>query len=217
MAGVTGMRNGVFITFEGGDGCGKSTQAARLTDRLRRAGVDVVEAREPGGTPAGDRIRSLLLDPAMAGLDSLAELLLYEASRAQHVSAVIEPALAAGRVVVCDRFADSSLAYQGYARGLDLEMVERLNDIATRGLAPDLTLLLDVDPAEGVSRATNSGADRLEREALAFHQRVRDGFAQIARRDPARVHRVPAGSSDEVEAIVWRLAGQLLRRRGVLR
>lgn len=208
---------GVFITLEGGEGCGKSTQAALLAGRLREAGIDVLAVREPGGTPVGEGIRSLLLDPATAGLDPLAELLLYEASRAQHVSAVIEPGLSAGRIVVCDRFADSSLAYQGHGRGLDLAMVARLNAIATRGLAPDLTLLLDVEPAEGVGRATHGGADRLEREALAFHERVRAGFASIAAAEPARIRLVPAGTRDEVAAAVWALVAALLRARGMLR
>lgn len=208
---------GVFITLEGGEGCGKSTQAALLAGRLREAGIDVLAVREPGGTPVGEGIRSLLLDPATAGLDPLAELLLYEASRAQHVSTVIEPGLSAGRIVVCDRFADSSLAYQGHGRGLDLAMVARLNAIATRGLAPDLTLLLDVEPAEGVGRATHGGADRLEREALAFHERVRAGFASIAAAEPARIRLVPAGTRDEVAAAVWALVAALLRARGMLR
>jgi len=209
-------RRGVFITFEGGEGCGKSTQAARLLSRLRAAQVDALEVREPGGTPAGDRVRGLLLDPAMAGLDPLAELLLYEASRAQHVSAVIEPALAAGRVVVCDRFADSSLAYQGYGRGLDLAMVRSLNRIATYGLVPDLTLLLDVQPAEGVRRATHGGADRLESEEIAFHERVRNGFVCIRESEPARVRMLNADTLDHVESVVWRLVEPLLRDRGMM-
>ncbi|MBE0476611.1 MAG: dTMP kinase [Coriobacteriia bacterium] len=178
---------GVFVTFEGGEGSGKSTQAALLAQRLRDGGLPVVALREPGGTPLGDDIRDLLLDPAYAGMDPMAELLLYEASRAQLVAETIETSLAAGRHVVCDRFTDSTTAYQGYGRGLDLEQVRVLNSAASRGLVPDLTVLVDVDPVLGLERACGQGADRLEAEDVAFHERVREGFLRIAAEKAERV------------------------------
>lgn len=190
---------GVFITFEGGEGSGKSTQIRALTRRLEAAGVAVRALREPGGTAAGEAIRAILLDPANSGLDPRAELLLYEAARAQLVAEVIEPALAAGEVVVCDRFYDSTTAYQGYARGLDLEEVTRLNHVATGGLEPDATVVLDIGPEAGLARATVGGADRLEGEDEAFHRAVREGFLAIAAEERDRVRVVDAtGSVDEV-------------------
>ncbi len=190
---------GVLVTFEGGEGCGKSTQMRILAARLRAAGIAVSELREPGGTAVGEAIRAILLDPENSDLVPVSELLLYEAARAQLVAQVIEPALAAGEVVLCDRFYDSTTAYQGHARGLDLDRVRALHEVATGGLAPDRTILLDIDPALGLFRATDSGADRLEREDAAFHARVREGFLAIAREEPARVRVVDAsGSVDEV-------------------
>jgi len=188
--------------MEGGEGVGKSTQARLLAAALRAAGLIVLETREPGGTPAGDRIRALVLDPA-ATVAPVTELLLYEASRAQLVAEVIEPALVAGEVVLCDRFYDSTTAYQGFGRGLDRERIRQLNAAATDGLAPDRTLVLDVEPAVGIERATRQGADRLEAESLAFHERVRAGFAAIAAEEPERVRVVDAsGDVDGVSALV---------------
>jgi dTMP kinase len=182
---------GLFITFEGGEGCGKTTQLQALASALRAAGYEPVEARDPGGTAIGDRVRQLLLDGAHARMASVTELFLYEASRAQLVREVIRPALAAGRPVLCDRFTDSSLAYQGYGRGLDLALIRQLNALATDGLCPELTLLLDLDPALGLARVRQrlgeAGPDRLEREQLVFHQRVRAGFVALARQDAARI------------------------------
>lgn len=194
---------GVFITFEGGEGSGKSTQIARLANRLEAAGVRVRSLREPGGTEQGEALRAMLLDPDHTGLDAIAELLLYEASRAQLVADVIEPALEAGEIVLCDRFYDSTTAYQGFARGLSLERIRTLNEIATNGLVPDRTIVLDIDPVLGVERATADGADRLEGESVAFHEAVRQGFLTVALEDPERVRVVDAsGTPDEVaEAI----------------
>ena len=186
---------GVFITFEGGEGCGKSTQLKLLAQRLEAAGVPVRALREPGGTVVGEAVRTILLDPDHSGLDDTAEILLYEAARAQLVAEVIEPALQAGDVVLCDRFYDSTTAYQGYARGIPLEEVAALNHAATGGLTPDVTVLLDLDPALGIKRATAEGADRLEAEDLQFHTRVRLGFLAVAAEDPARI-RVVDGSGD---------------------
>lgn len=194
---------GVFITFEGGEGSGKSTQIARLAHRLEAAGVPVRALREPGGTEQGEALRAMLLNPDQTGLDSIAELLLYEASRAQLVADVIEPALEAGEVVLCDRFYDSTTAYQGFARGLPLDRIRQLNEIATNGLVPDRTIVLDIDPALGIERATTDGADRLEGESVAFHESVRRGFLTIAAEEPGRVRVIDAsGTPDEVAEAV---------------
>jgi dTMP kinase len=197
------MSRGLFITFEGGEGSGKSTQLARLARRLEAAGVPVRVLREPGGTAVGEMVRGVLLDPEHVGLTPAAELMLYEASRAQLVAEVIEPALESGEIVLCDRFYDSTTAYQGFGRGLDREQIRLLNAAATGGLAPDRTLVLDVDPVLGIERATRYGADRLEAEGIAFHQRVRDGFATLAAEEPERVRIVDAsGDLDTVAALV---------------
>jgi dTMP kinase len=191
--------DGVFITFEGGEGSGKSTQVKALARRLEASGMPVRVLREPGGTTVGEAIRAILLDPEHTGLDDTAEILLYEAARAQLVADVIEPALAAGEVVLCDRFYDSTTAYQGYARGIDLTQVAALNRAATGGLTPARTLVLDIDPLAGIERATSEGADRLEAEDLSFHAAVRAGFLAIAADEPARVRVIDAlGSVDDV-------------------
>ena len=190
---------GVFITFEGGEGSGKSTQLRLLAHRLEAAGVRVRALREPGGTAVGEAIRTILLDPEHTGLDDTTEILLYEAARAQLVAEVIEPALDAGEAVLCDRFYDSTTAYQGHARGIDLDEVSALNRAASGGLTPDRTIVLDIDPRLGIKRATSHGADRLEGEDLAFHDAVRAGFLLIAAEEPARVRVVDAhGTVDEV-------------------
>jgi len=173
---VTRAAPALFIAFEGPEGAGKSTQIARLARRLTDAGRDVVVTREPGGTPAGDRIRDVVLDPNLE-IAPLAEFLLYAAARAQHVDERIRPALERGATVLCDRFAASSVAYQGYGRGLDPAWVRELNRNATGGLTPDATVLLDVPSDVGMERIAARGAtDRLERADLPFHRRVRDGF-----------------------------------------
>jgi len=177
-----------FVTFEGIEGSGKSTHLRLLAAALRSAGRDVVETREPGGTPLGRSLRDLLLQPSATPPEPLTELLLYCADRAQHVAEVIRPALAAGRIVLCDRFSDSTIAYQGYGRGLDLATVRALDAEAHRGLEPDLTFLLDCPPAAGLARAhARSGAgDRFEQEAVAFHEAVRRGFHALAAAAPER-------------------------------
>ncbi|WP_455138824.1 dTMP kinase [Thermophilibacter sp.] len=190
---------GIFITLEGADGCGKSTQAGPLADALAAGGREVVRLREPGGTPISEKVRALLLDPANAGMAAECELMLYEASRAQLVREVIEPALARGAAVLCDRFYDSTYAYQAGGRGLPDELVRRANALGSCGLAPDRTLVLDLDPELAYARATAGGADRMEAEGLAFQRRVRDAYLRLAAEEPDRVRVVDAsGERDEV-------------------
>jgi dTMP kinase len=185
----------MFISFEGLDGCGKTTQAALLADALRAEGGEVVAVREPGGTAAGERIRELLLDPS-AQILPWAEALLYAAARAQLVGEVIRPALARGATVIADRFIDSSVAYQGVARGLGIDRVLAVNDAATGGLQPDRTLLLRI-PKEAAAARRDGDPDRIEAEADAFHQAVAEGSSQAADRFPERVRVVDAGGSRE--------------------
>lgn len=207
---------GVFITFEGGEGVGKTTQVELAAARLRELGHDVHVYREPGGTDLGDSIRRLLLDPEIQHPFPLAELLLYEASRAQLVEREILPRLRSGAAVICDRFTDSTMAYQGYGRGLDLELVRTLNEHASCGLVPHLTILLDADVDLMMQRATLFGADRLELELDEFHQAVREGFLRIAAEEPERVKVVPAdGPRGVVAARVWEHIEDLLVRMGV--
>jgi dTMP kinase len=173
-----------FIVFEGGEGAGKSTQSRALADYLEARGHRVRRTREPGGTPAAEAIRSVLLDPANTGLDDRAEALLFAAARGDHAARVIRPALAAGDIVISDRYLDSSVAYQGVARDLGAERVADLSLWATGGLVPDLTIVLDVDPSVGLARVV--GPDRLESEPVEWHQRVRQAFLDIAAGQPDR-------------------------------
>ncbi|MCW2779074.1 MAG: tmk [Frankiales bacterium] len=204
---------GTLLALEGGEGAGKSTQAGLLADWLRGLGHEVVVTREPGATPLGARLRAVLLDGEP--VSPRAEALLYAADRAHHVATLVRPALERGAVVVTDRFVDSSLAYQGAGRALTVPDVQRLSTWATEGLRPDLVLLLDVDPAVGLLRAQQTGApDRLEAESLAFHERVREGFLDLARKDPARYLVVPAAAPpDVVHAAVRERVAQLLGLR----
>jgi dTMP kinase len=181
---------GVFITFEGGEGVGKSTHILLLEWRLKAAGIEVLSLREPGGTRISEEIRAILLSNENAELDFVSELLLYEAARAQLITQIIEPALEQGVTVLCDRFTDSTLAYQGIARGLGLELVEQANLIGSKGLVPHRTIFLTHDPKEALSRATENGADRLEAEGLSFHAQVLAGFELLAERDPDRIRKV---------------------------
>lgn len=191
---------GTFITLEGVDGSGKSTQASLLVERLREQRREVVALREPGGTPISEKIRALLLDPENAEMADECELLLYEASRAQLVREVIEPALLRGAIVVCDRFYDSTHAYQHGGRGLSDALVSRANELGCCGLSPDVTLVLDIDPAAALARATAQGADRLEAEGLAFQQRVRKDYLALAQADPTRVRVIDAAGDPELVA-----------------
>lgn len=202
----------IFVTFEGIEGSGKSTQLGHLAAHLRATGHDVVETREPGGTPAGLALRRLLLGPEAVPLEPLAELHLYCADRAQHVAAVIRPALAAGRIVLCDRFSDSTIAYQGYGRGLDLDTVVDLDAHARDGLSPALTFLLDLPVDEGLARARarRAGGDRFEDAPVAFHQRIREGFRVLAAAEPERFHVVDATAP--VEHVREQIAAEMERR-----
>lgn len=191
-----------FITFEGVDGSGKSTQIELITAHLTRLGADFLLTREPGGTPLGDKLREILLDPANTGMSLVTEAFLYSASRAQLVEDVIRPALAAGRLVLCDRYVDSSLAYQAYAGGLSREFVRDINLVATGGLKPDLTILFDLDPLEGARRRQvkgETGPDRIEERSLEYHRRVREGYLALARAEPGRF--LVIDSADTVESI----------------
>jgi dTMP kinase len=181
----------MFVTFEGPEGSGKTTQVALLAAWLRELGKDVLTTREPGGTAIGDRIRSILLDPECTEMAAEAEVLLFSAARAQHVAQIIRPHLARGGVVVCDRFADSTMAYQGYGRGLDLAMLRGITAFATGSLAPDLTVYLDIDVETGLRRkqldsGTGDAWNRMEAETLAYHRRVREGYLAMADEQPAR-------------------------------
>ena len=196
---------GLFVTFEGGDGSGKSTQLARVAARLRRRGLDPLVTREPGGTPLAEGIRALLLDPSRRPAP-MAEALLMEAARADLVANTIRPALEAGRVVLCDRYDDSTLAYQGAGRGLDAGLLRSLNLAATGGLAPDLTFLFDVDPRVGLARrAGAAGAlNRLDREPEEFHARVRARFLELAAAEPDRFAVLDGAlAPDRLEKLVW--------------
>ena len=204
------MAAGRFITFEGGEGCGKSTQIRLLADRLRAAGKEVLLTREPGGTALAEKIRSLVREESDDPPNSRAETLLFIASRAQVVENVIRPALDSGTWVLCDRFADSTFAYQGYGRGLDLDELKRINSFATGGLEPDRTILLNVSPEVSAGRmrareaATNTEADRMEKAGDGFHARLRQGFLELAAAEPERFAVIQAdGSVEEVEEAVW--------------
>lgn len=202
------QRAGLFIAFEGGDGAGKSTQAARLAEALESRGHTVLRTREPGGTPIGEKLRSLVLDHGHGHIDAHTEALIFAASRAAHATQVIRPALERGEIVLTDRYIDSSVAYQGAGRGLGEDAVRSLNEWATSGLQPHLTVLLDVDPAVGRRRRTAGEAaeDRLESEADDFHARIRGAFLELARSRPESYLVLPANHP------VGELAEQILER-----
>ena len=205
------MARGKFITFEGGEGCGKSTQVKRLKEALEREGIEVVLTREPGGTWLSEEIRHLIKDQTTDAPCARSELLLFLAARAQLVKNVIRPALESGKWVLSDRFSDSTLAYQGYGRGLPLEILRETNDFACEGLRPDMTLLLDVTPETARARmrereaTTNTAADRIEMAGEDFHARLRAGFAELAKSEPERIVTIDAnGGADEVWESVWK-------------
>jgi dTMP kinase len=200
---MTKLNIGAFVTFEGPEGSGKTTQIKLLTDHLRAAGYDVLTAREPGGTPIGDQIRTVLHNVANTAMVDEAEILLYSASRAQLVSQLIRPALARGKIVLSDRYADSTTAYQGYGRGLDLAALQQITAFATGGLTPDLTLYLDCPVEEGLRRKQRALVlgegewNRLDREVIEFHRRVRQGYLTLVAAEPNRWLVIDASRSIE--------------------
>ena len=205
---------GFFIAFEGPEGAGKSTQLRLVADslhQLRAEGAALVVTKEPGGTPVGERIREVVLDPALT-MAPLSEFLLYSSSRAQLVAEVVRPALGAGKLVLCDRFTGASVAYQGYGRGLPLELIYAVTQSVTGGLTPDLTLLFDLEPEIGLERVAQRGSkDRLERADLAFHRRVREGFLKQAAADPSWVTLDASSSETELRALVWQMVEPYLK------
>ncbi|MDT8980194.1 dTMP kinase [Paenibacillus sp. chi10] len=191
-------RPGWFITLEGGEGAGKSSAIELLTDKLRQQGVNVVVTREPGGVRIAEKIRSIILDPEHTEMDARTEALLYAAARRQHLVEVVIPALKQGAIVLCDRFVDSSLAYQGYARGLGMEDVWEINRFAIHDTMPDITFWLDIDPQAGLDRIAANQArevNRLDKEKLAFHEAVREGYERIAKQQPERIVKLDATQS----------------------
>lgn len=198
------MPKGIFVTFEGGEGGGKSTQIVRLATKLKAKGFSVVMLREPGGTKIGEGVRGILLNPKHDNMNPIAELLLFEAARSQNISENVRPLLEQGTVVLMDRFYDSTSVYQGYARGVDLETIRGLNVLASGGISPNRTFVLDLPVSVGLTRATRSGADRLEAEDVSFHEKVRAGFLTEAKLNPERFRVIDAsGTEEQVEALVW--------------
>jgi len=211
----------MFITLEGIEGSGKTTQIWRLVEFFEDRGIECVATRQPGGTLIGENIRSILLDPANSALDPLAELLLYMADRAQHINELIRPALKNGKTVVCDRYFDATLVYQGFARGLSIELIGQLHQLLFDDLKPDVTLLLDLSPQAGLERAwqqLNNGQrsgdeSRFEAEAVAFHEKVRAGYLELARLEPDRFRIVDAAQSqDEVFAAISKNISSILKQ-----
>jgi dTMP kinase len=201
----------LFITFEGGDGCGKSTQADVLYKRLVESNVPVELTCEPGGTPLGDELRSLLKRKWDVPIAPETELLLFAASRKQLVTNVIRPALAQGKTVICDRFVDSTVAYQGYGSRIDLGIVNTINQFVTGGIKPDLTTLLDMPCEQAVERKHNRATDRFDSDDLEFHQRVRQGFLALARSEPGRWLVISASlPADQISRVIWDRVSQLL-------
>ncbi len=206
-----------FITFEGGEGAGKSTHVKRLAEALATAGIDNLTTREPGGAPGAEEIRQLLVTGETGRWDATSEALLHFAARRAHVEETVRPALGAGRWVICDRFADSTLAYQGYGRGLDKAAIEALGRLVLGDLAPDLTLILDLPAENGLLRAAarGEGGDRYERMGEAFHRRIGEGFRAIAKANPARCRLIDGtGSVAEIQAVIERVISQKFAQAG---
>jgi dTMP kinase len=201
----------LFITFEGGEGSGKSLQAKALYRKLSQLAIPALLTHEPGGTPFGNKIGRWLKWAQDTDISPLTELLLFNASRSQLVTEVIQPRLKNGEIVICDRYTDSTTAYQSYGRGLDLEMVRAINGTAAQGLVPDLTFLLDMSVEEGLARKSTKKQDRFEQENIAFHQRVREGYFKIATADPERLLVIDATQSKEkIARIIWQRVSKLL-------
>jgi dTMP kinase len=207
------MMRGLFITLEGTDGSGKTTQMNFIRDYLTGSGYEVLLTREPGGTRISEKIRSIILEPEYKEMGNIAEFLLYSAARAQLVSEVVKPALERGAIVICDRYVDSSYAYQGYGRGMNLEMLERISDIATAGQMPDVTFFFDLDPETALKRRmASTQSDRIENEELEFHKRVHSGYVRLSGQHPERIRRIDAGRpAESIWAEVRTILDTLLR------
>lgn len=212
------MSKGLFITLEGVEGAGKTTQAKMLAEWLSTLGLPVLETREPGAGEVCGQIRAVLLNPANTELAPMTEALLLAADRAQHVAETLRPALEQGKIIVCDRYADSFFAYQGYGRGLDMATLTALNAAAAGGLAPDITLLLELPPEAGLARTKLRGAsDRMEQEQMDFHRRLSDGYRKLAEQNPQRIKRINAAQAEaRVQADMRAALAPLLRERGLV-
>jgi len=212
----------MFITLAGIEGSGKTTQIKKIADYLESRKQPYILTREPGGTEIGKKIRAILLDPESKGLSSKAELLLYAADRAHHIESVIIPALESGKFVICDRFMDCTTAFQGYGRGIDIALIEKIHDIVLEGLKPDITFLLDIDPEAGLNRAISgltSGErcvkeSRFEQESLNFHKRVRDGYISLAEKDPSRFFMIDASMG--IDAVAGKII-EIIENMGTFR
>lgn len=190
------MKRGLFITTEGTDGSGKTTQIKLIESYLKEKGFEVVVTREPGGTTIGEKIRSIILDTENSNMSYITEMMLYASARAQLVNELIKPSLADGKVVICDRFIDSSFVYQGFGRNIDIELIERVNNIALDGVRPDVTLFFDIDPEIALKRRIQStGADRIEQEAMDFHKKVYNGYKKLASMYPDRIKAIDSNRS----------------------
>ena len=206
------MKKGMFLSLEGPDGSGKSTQIRYIMDFLESKGYETVLTREPGGTAIGERIRDVILDNAYAEMDPMTETMLYAASRAQHVAEVIKPALEAGKVVVCDRFVDSSIAYQGFGRDLG-ECVAYINEYAIMGCVPDITFLMKIAPEEGIGRIGSGEKDRLESEKISFHRKVYEGYEYLEKTYPDRIIGIDAtGSIEDIRKEIQKQLEKLIER-----
>jgi len=207
------LRRGVFITFEGIEGCGKSTHSKLLFEYLKKIGFTCIHTREPGGTKLGEAIRRVLLDSPGIRISDLAELFLFEACRAQIVKEIIRPALDSGYIVISDRFSDATFSYQGYGGRVDLKAIKTLDRVATTGVVPDLTMLLDIDTLEGLKRARKKGIDRMEKKDLSYHKRVRAGYLKLSKQYPCRIRRVEvSGRIPEVQTKIRREVDIVLRK-----
>lgn len=207
------MNKGLLITFEGIDGSGKTTQIRHFIENLRNSAIPHILFREPGGTPIGEKIREILLDKSNSGMCAITELLLYSASRHQLSRELIRPALESGKVVICDRFYDSTTVYQGYGRGIDLDFIKALNRIATENLIPDLTFVFDIPVEERAQRFGTRDLDRLEQEDQSFQEKIRQGFLQLAKLEPARILLIDGTKTEEsVSKDVWLCFEKLLKR-----
>ena len=207
------LKKGLFITFEGVEGCGKSTHSKLLFEHLKKSGYLVVHTREPGGTKLGESVRGVLLGSSEIDISDMAELFLFEACRAQIVREVIKPALDKGCIVISDRFSDATFSYQGSGGRIGLKEIKTLDRVATNGLVPDLTVLLDIDTLEGLRRARKKGIDRMERKDLSYHKRVRAGYLKLSKQYPGRIKKVVvSGQIPEVQAKIQHEVEIVLRR-----